>query len=149
MKIRRRDMQTIEMQMGPLIDMVFLLLVFFMVTAKPIKPESDVGITLPGTVSQESALTIPDEQRITIRENGQVFLNELAVDSPDNTELPKLRGILERFRKTAEANKVDALVTIYGDDTVPHQRVIDVMNTCAAAGIQGVTFGGALEEETF
>ena len=37
MKLRRKDTQAVEMQMGPMIDMVFLLLVFFMVSAKPIK----------------------------------------------------------------------------------------------------------------
>ena len=37
MQLRRKDTQTVEMQMGPMIDMVFLLLVFFMVSAKPIK----------------------------------------------------------------------------------------------------------------
>ena len=39
------------MQMGPMIDMVFLLLVFFMVTAKPIKQESHMSLGLPGTVA--------------------------------------------------------------------------------------------------
>ena len=43
------------MQMGPMIDMVFLLLVFFMVSAKPITPESDIPIGLPGQVAQEEA----------------------------------------------------------------------------------------------
>ncbi len=45
---------------------MFLLLVFFMVTAKPIKQESDISIGLPGTVSQEESVDIPDEQRIAI-----------------------------------------------------------------------------------
>ena len=61
MQLRRKDTQTVEMQMGPMIDMVFLLLVFFMVSAKPIKQESDVNIGLPGTVAQEEVLDIPDD----------------------------------------------------------------------------------------
>ena len=52
--------------MGPMIDMVFLLLVFFMVSAKPITPESDIPMGLPGQVSQEEAVDIPDEARIII-----------------------------------------------------------------------------------
>ena len=43
-----------------------LLLVFFMVTSKPIKEESDLSMTLPGSVSQDESVDIPDEQRIVI-----------------------------------------------------------------------------------
>ena len=39
MRRRQRRMDLVEMQMGPMIDMTFLLLVFFMVTAKPTQPE--------------------------------------------------------------------------------------------------------------
>ena len=78
MRLRTKDVQTVEMQMGPMIDMVFLLLVFFMVSAKPVKKESDINIGLPGTVAQEEALEIPDEQRIQIQPNGQVVLNACA-----------------------------------------------------------------------
>ena len=72
MKIRRRDQQLVEMQMGPMIDMVFLLLVFFMVTAKPIKQESDISLGLPGTVAAEEAVDLPDEQRIRIEDDGTI-----------------------------------------------------------------------------
>jgi biopolymer transport protein ExbD len=79
MAIRRRKHPEapVEMQMGPMIDMVFLLLVFFMVTSKPIKQESDINLGLPGAVAQEEAVDIPDEQRIEIQASGTVVLNEL------------------------------------------------------------------------
>ena len=67
--------------MGPMIDMVFLLLVFFMVSAKPIKPESDIPMGLPGEVSQEEAVDIPDEARVIIEPGGQVVLNEQRLDA--------------------------------------------------------------------
>ncbi|MEM6821444.1 MAG: biopolymer transporter ExbD [Verrucomicrobiota bacterium] len=140
MKINRRDQQTVEMQMGPMIDMVFLLLVFFMVTAKPIKPESDVGLQLPGTVQQEEILELPDEQRIEIQANGQVVLNDLSMDAPNSKNLPTLVRTLTRFREATEANNADPLVTVDAHDAVPHQRIVDVMNACALAEIKGVTF---------
>lgn len=140
MILRRRDQQTVEMQMGPMIDMVFLLLVFFMVTAKPIKPESDVGLQLPGTVQQDEVLDLPDEQRIQIRPDGQVVLNDLPMDAPNDPTLPQLVRTLTRFREATEANNAEPLVTIDADDNVLHQRIIDVMNACARAEISGVTF---------
>jgi biopolymer transport protein ExbD len=146
MRLRKKSVQTVEMQMGPMIDMVFLLLVFFMVSAKPIKPESDINIGLPGTVAQEEALDIPDEQRIVIQPGGQVVLNDQPVDSPDNPELPKLFATLKRFKEAADANKSEALVTIDPDDQANHQRIVSVLNVCAKAGITGVTFADSSDE---
>jgi biopolymer transport protein ExbD len=147
MQIRRKDVQTVEMQMGPMIDMVFLLLVFFMVSAKPIKQESDINIGLPGTVAQEEALEIPDEQRIQIQPNGQILLNDQPMDSPQSPELPALLSTLKRFKESADSNKTEALITIDADDAANHQRIVQVLNACAQAKITGVTFADAGEEE--
>jgi biopolymer transport protein ExbD len=147
MQIRRKDVQTVEMQMGPMIDMVFLLLVFFMVSAKPIKQESDINIGLPGTVAQEEALEIPDEQRIQIQPNGQVVLNDQPMDSPASAEMPALLTTLKRFKESTDSNKTEALITIDADDAANHQRIVQVLNACAQAKITGVTFADAGEEE--
>jgi biopolymer transport protein ExbD len=147
MQIRRKDVQTVEMQMGPMIDMVFLLLVFFMVSAKPIKQESDINIGLPGTVAQEEALEIPDEQRIQIQPNGQVVLNDQPMDASQSPELPALLSTLKRFKESADSNKTEALITIDADDAANHQRIVQVLNACAQAKITGVTFADAGEEE--
>ncbi|MBE2203626.1 MAG: biopolymer transporter ExbD [Chthoniobacterales bacterium] len=147
MQLRKKDIQTVEMQMGPMIDMVFLLLVFFMVTAKPVKQESDLNIGLPGTVAQEEALDIPDEQRITIRADGQILLNDQPMDSPKGDALPALLATLKRFKETADANKSEPLITIDADDAAVHQRIVTVLNTCAQAEITGITFADNLEEE--
>ena len=149
MAIRRRKHADppVEMQMGPMIDMVFLLLVFFMVTSKPIKQESDINLGLPGAVAQEEAVDIPDEQRIDIQPNGTVVLNELEVGSSPDIDLPKLVTTLTRFKESADAAQSKALVTLNPHDTVPHQRVVDVLNACAKAGISGVTFADPSSDE--
>ena len=131
------------MQMGPMIDMVFLLLVFFMVTAKPIQQESELGMGLPGSVAQEESVDIPDDQRIVIRPDGQVILNELELDSPASDQLPQLVATLKRFKEAAEANKSDPLVTIDADDAVPMQRVVDVLGACAVAELTNITLAAS------
>jgi biopolymer transport protein ExbD len=147
MIVRRRHPETAEISMSPMIDMVFLLLVFFLVTAKPIKPEADVGLSLPGTVAQEEVLVLPDEQRVLIRADGQVLLNDLPLDTPQSADLPRLFATLKRFKESTEANRAEALLTIDAEDAVLHQRIVDVMNTCARAGITGVTFATDAGEE--
>lgn len=147
MKLSRKDVQTVEMQMGPMIDMVFLLLVFFMVTAKPVKQESDINIGLPGTVAQEETVDIPDEQRITVRGNGQVLLNDQPMDSAASADLPSLVATLKRFKETADANRSEALITVDAEDTSSHERIVAVLNACAKAKITGVTFADSSEDE--
>ena len=131
------------MQMGPMIDMVFLLLVFFMVTAKPIKQESDIGLGLPGTVAQEESVDIPDEQRIIIRSDGQVVLNDLEIDTPNSQDLPALLGMLKRFKEAADANKSEAMITLAPADDVPHQRIVDVLGACGIAELINVSFSSS------
>ena len=113
-----------EMQMGPMIDMVFLLLVFFMVSARPVKQEADIPIGLPGQVSQEEAVEIPDEQRIEIKAGGQIVLNDLELGKPGDSELQNLIAVLERFRKSAESSGSDPLVTLAPEDSALHQRIV-------------------------
>ncbi len=147
MKVRRRDQQLVEMQMGPMIDMVFLLLVFFMVTAKPIKQESDISLGLPGTVSAEETVELPDEQRIRIEDDGSIVLNDSVLGAPADGDLAELVATLKRFKESADANKSEALVTLDAADGTNHQRIVDVLNACARADITGVTFSDSSEEE--
>lgn len=147
MQVRRRDTQLVEMQMGPMIDMVFLLLVFFMVTAKPIKQESDISLGLPGTVSAEESVELPDEQRIRIEDDGRVVLNDATLGEPADAELKELVATLKRFKESADANKAEALVTLDAGDRTSHQRIVDVLNACARADITGVTFSDSADEE--
>ena len=147
MQIRRRDQQLVEMQMGPMIDMVFLLLVFFMVTAKPIKQESDISLGLPGTVSAEESVDLPDEQRIRIEDDGSIVLNDSTFGEPGDEKLDALVATLKRFKEAADANKSEALVTLDAADGTNHQRIVDVLNACARADITGVTFSDSSEEE--
>lgn len=131
------------MQIAPLIDVCFLLLFFYILTSKPVQPEADIGMSLPGTVSQNEPVEFPDEQRIEILETGRVVLNEESVDSPETGELSRLQAILTRYKQSAEANKSSALVTLAAADRATHQRIVDVLNVCARAGITQVTFAGA------
>ena len=133
--------------MGPMIDMVFLLLVFFMVTAKPIKQESDISLGLPGTVAAEEAVDLPDEQRIRIEDDGSIVLNDSVLAPAADTDLKELVAILQRFKESSEANQSEALVTLDAADGTNHQRIVDVLNACARADITGVTFSDSGDEE--
>jgi biopolymer transport protein ExbD len=130
-----------ELDIASLIDMVFLLLMYFMVTASLVKSEGDLGIRLPGVVQQAVTVDLPDEQIIEVREDHRVLLNGREYGHHDSPDLPQLVTTLSRFRIASDASGNKALITIAAENKTKHQRVIDVMNACAAAGIESITFG--------
>jgi biopolymer transport protein ExbD len=130
-----------SMQIAPLIDIVFLLLIYFMVTSSLKKQEADLGITLPGTVSQSAAVMTPDEQIIEIDDQNRVIFNNVFYGNETARQLPDLVATLIRYRLASESMKTKALVTIMAADESLHERTVDVMNACAAAGIKNITFG--------
>jgi biopolymer transport protein ExbD len=145
MKINVPKSDDPELNVAPLIDMVFLLLVYFMVTASLVKSEGDLSIRLPGAVAQTESVDMPDEQIIEITETGRVFLNGRSFDSVASHELPELYATLLAYNTAAKNSKSKAMITIMADDRTKQQRVVDVMNACAAAGIKSVTFSAETE----
>jgi len=129
-----------DLQIAPLIDCVFQLLIFFMVSASLTKSEGDLGIKLPGMIVTAETVDMPDEQMIEVRSNGRVYKNGREFGSPNSQDLSDLAATLARYRQASASSKNKALITIWADDDTKHQRVIDVMDACAAAGIENVTF---------
>ena len=142
MKLKLPEEEEPELSISPLIDMTFLLLIYFICTCTLITPEADLGIRLPGMVAQATTVDMPDEQIIEVRHNGQVFLNDKEYDKPSSQDLPELQSVLRSYKAASEASGNQALVTIWAEDDTEHQRVIDVMNACAAAKIKDVSFAG-------
>lgn len=135
-----------ELNVSSLIDMVFLLLVYFMATCSLVKSEGDLGIKLPGMVQQAVSVDMPDEQMIEVRADNRVFLNGAQYGDPNTQDLPDLVVLLQRYKLASQAANNKALITVAAEDSARHQRVIDVLNACAEAGIENVTFSGAAPE---
>jgi biopolymer transport protein ExbD len=144
-RIKRKTQPAGAMQIAPMIDVVFLMLIYFIVTSTMEKQEADIAFQLPGVAEQSDPLDLPDEQIIEINPDGQVVVNEYAYDAPGPSRLVELTAMLTRFKQSSDANKIDAIVTIAPDDVVRHQMVVRVMDACSAAGIDAVNF--ALGEE--
>lgn len=139
----KEEMQNAEegLQIGPLIDVVFLLLIYFIATSSLKRPEGDLGIRLPGSVSQSTQLNMPDEQIIEISEEGTVNLNNRMFQDPEGNDLTELVTMLKRYKAASEAAGNKAMVTIQASDDTRHQRVIDVMSACGQAGIIHMSVG--------
>lgn len=139
-RLNKRPELKPSIPIAPMIDVVFLLLMYYLVTSTLDKQEADISFQLPGVVEQEEPVDMPDEQIIEIDDAGQVVVNEYAYDSPNAPRFLELTGMLKRFKEASDANKVEALVTIAPSDNTAHQMIVKVMDACSIAGIKGVNF---------
>jgi biopolymer transport protein ExbD len=144
-RLKTRTHPRPSMPIAPMIDCVFLMLIYFMVTSSLERQEADIAFSLPGLVEQSDPLELPDEQIIELSADGQVVVNEYRYDYPEAPRFAELAAMLHRFREACEANKVECVVTIAPDDATPHRMIVKVMDAIARAGIDHANF--ALAEE--
>lgn len=123
-----------------MIDVVFVILLFFIVQASDIQVENAHITKLPGTESTETATDMPDEISVMIEDDGQVYLNDEPKDVPDSKNMPELASNLIALKQSADDTKSKVLVTIYADHLAKYSRVVDVLDALSRASISNVTF---------
>ncbi|QYY34444.1 biopolymer transporter ExbD [Ruficoccus sp. ZRK36] len=139
-RLRRKPDDRVGIPLAPMIDCVFLLLIFFMVSTTLEEQEADLSFELPGTVETMAPLDIPDEQVIEIRDDGQAVVNDYAYDRPASTHYTELAVMLGRYQAACTSTHSEARVTLAPADGTPHQAVVKVMDACARAGVHDVQF---------
>jgi len=133
-------------QIAPMIDVVFVIMLFFMVMAGAVKVEKELNSQLPGVAETSGSTDFVDEQLITITEAGEVSLNDEQMDSPESHELPQLKDTLLRLKQNADAAKTPVIVTIISEEMAKYSRTVDVLNALAVAKIDSVSFTVTEEE---
>jgi biopolymer transport protein ExbD len=127
-------------QIAPMIDVVFVILLFFIVQASDIQVENSHVTKLPGTVETTGDTPLPDEIAVRVEDDGQIYLNDDPLDTPAAKDLPELAGSLIQLRESSEASKSKVLVTIYANELARYERVVDVLDALSRAKISDVTF---------
>jgi biopolymer transport protein ExbD len=127
-------------QIAPMIDVVFVVMLFFMVMAGAVKVERELNTKLPGTAETSGPTDFVDEIVINIAENGEVTLNDEVMDAPASREMPQLRATLLRLKQGSDAAKAPTLVTVVSEPEAKYSRTIDVLDALAVAQIENVTF---------
>lgn len=126
MKFRRRAREELELNLTPLIDVVFLLLIFFMVSTT-FQKESEISLQLPK--ASEDPVEVPAEQyEIVVNAAGKFFINDTELV---NTDIETLRQAL--FDLTG--GQRDIPITIRADAQTPHQSVVTAMDAAAQLGL--------------
>lgn len=131
------------LDISSLIDVCFLLLIYFIATSVITPREQDLPVGLPRPGGDESVATGPMLIRIdsagTVSAAYGDVVQTLDAD-PGLRELPLLSAQLEMYVSGVRAAGEMPLVQIDVGESTTQQRVIDVLNALAAVGIRSVTF---------
>ncbi|NQU40212.1 MAG: biopolymer transporter ExbD [Lentisphaerae bacterium] len=134
----RKNSKTPEQsfQIAPMIDVVFLLLTFFVASQIFSQWETEIDVTLPTAQTSEQPNRIPGEIIINILNDGAVVVNQVRMDE---AALDSLLGrIVDQFS--------DWAVLIRADKDTRYEAVIGVLDACRRADIWNVSFATTIED---
>ncbi len=138
MNFRPQKSGELELNLTPMIDVVFLLLIFFMVTTT-FNEKTEIKIELPevheAQLKQESVEVI-----LSINTDGTYYINQKQVTGKNLDDLSQI--ILE----TAKELRVTKLM-INADAKTPHQAVMTALEAASRAGISNIGFAATVTEE--
>lgn len=119
-----------EMQLAPMIDVVFLLLIFFIVSWNFARFEAEVDISVPSAETAEQNPRTPGEIIINVNKEGDVKINGVLMTTEQL--LNRLNRVSKQFPNQP--------VILRGDKETPFSHVMTVLDTCQKAGIWNVAF---------
>ncbi len=138
MNFRPQKNADLELNLTPMIDVVFLLLIFFMVTTT-FNEKTELKIELPevqtARLKEESVEVI-----LSIKPNGTFYVNQQQVKGND------INALSEIILETAKKLRVTKLM-INADAKTPHQAVMTALEAASQAGISNIGFAATVTGE--
>ena len=131
MNFRPARKQDVDINVTSLIDVVFLLLIFFMASTT-FEKRSQIELTLP-EASPEAKSDAVDQIKVAIDRKGDIYVDEQALV---NTQIETVRQALAAARPEG----VEPVLVISADAGADYQTVVDVMDAARQAGFYRITF---------
>jgi len=120
-------------QLAPLVDVLLLLLIFFLMTWNAARNENELDVKVPkASAAKERPAPIGDVV-VNVKADGNVIVNRRTLTGPELSEL--LKGLVQLNPEQA--------VVIRGDETGAYRNIIGILNLCTEAGITNVAFATA------
>jgi biopolymer transport protein ExbD len=136
--LRHRRREDPEITLTPLIDVVFLMLIFFMVSTTFMR-QADLELTLP-EASREPGEQIVEPIELAINAEGEFFINGRAL--VNNQVDTVRRGLLQ-----AREDTPDAPLVIRADARTPHQNLVIAMDAASQANISRLSIATVPQEQ--
>ena len=138
-KMESEKMDSPALDISSLIDVSFLLLIYFLVTSTLEPRESDLSMELPTESGTSSNLQI-DPLKVRLTQSGEITIADQVMADDASMEAE-----LDRYKQLTDATGNQPIVIVSADDSAQQQRFIDLMNGLARVGITTVTLSGFAE----
>ncbi|MEQ9618793.1 MAG: biopolymer transporter ExbD [Deltaproteobacteria bacterium] len=109
------------LDLTPIVDVVFNLLIFFALSLNFAATSGGINVKLPSATSAEPVKT--EQVTINMTKDGKLFYNDKTID---------IEGLRERLKGIEDK---DSIVIIRADDSVPHGKVVEVMDIAKSEGL--------------
>ncbi len=123
-------------QIAPMVDIVFLLLIFFLVTWNFARYETELDVVVPTAREGKETRRAMGEVILNVKADGSIVLNRRVL-SPE-----ELQSALSRISELYP----DQAVVLRGDENVEYKSIVEVLDVCRAAKIWNVAFATSKAE---
>jgi biopolymer transport protein ExbD len=123
MRIARNTPKKARIEIIPMIDTMFFLLVFFMIATLSMSTQQSMPVNLPhaSAVQSEKQETVT----VTLTKDNKMFVNK--------EEMPSSAAVTQKIKEKSRAGNVSAVIN--ADKSVEHGRVIETMDEIRKAGV--------------
>ena len=120
-------------QLAPLVDVLLLLLIFFLLTWNAARNENELDVKLPSASAAKENAAPAGPVVVNVKADGAVVVNRRNLTEPELADL--LRNLVQLDPQQA--------VVLRGDETGAYKHVVNVLNICSQAGVANVAFATA------
>ena len=120
-------------QLAPLVDVLLLLLIFFLMTWNAARNENELDVKVPKASSAKEKMAPIGDVIVNVKADGNVVVNRRTLSSAELTQL--LKGLVQL--------SADQAVVIRGDEAGAYKNIVNVLNICSEAGVTNVAFATA------
>jgi biopolymer transport protein ExbD len=120
-------------QLAPLVDVLLLLLIFFLLTWNAARNENELDVKVPKASAAKEKSAPVDDVVVNVKADGNVVVNRRTLTGAELTDL---------LKSLVQLNSEQAVI-IRGDEAGAYKNIIGVLNICTEAGITNVAFATA------
>jgi len=133
---KRAQSPLLGFQIAPMVDILLVLLVFFIVTWNFALTENELDVKIPSAIAAEAQKPATNQTVLNIREDGTVVMNRQELSREEL--LKKLTQLSELYP--------DYAIIVRGDKALPFEDLVAILDICKQANIWNVAFATAVIE---
>ncbi len=137
MRFRKRSEPAVmAFQIAPMVDILLVLLCFFIMTWSMARKENELDVRVPSANSANESNAVVNQTILNVKADGTVVINKKVLTSAE---------LLEKLKNLAELYP-DYAIILRGDIKTEYQRIVSVLDICRDAGIWNVAFATSKPE---